>query len=85
MKIFGKQHSCPTSEQILSAVTGSIAPLARVSIEQHVQLCDFCGAEMQLLTRHSTVRAHRRLVPRRAVISFVRIMPIAKAPLAHAA
>jgi hypothetical protein len=81
MKSFGKQHSCPTSTQILGCVTGAIAPAARLSIEQHAEVCDFCGAEMQMLAKHSTVRAHRRPARRRAVINFVRFLPVTKAPV----
>lgn len=51
MKSFGKQSNCPTSHKILAYVQGSLRPLARERIAQHCALCDFCGAEAQLLTK----------------------------------
>lgn len=84
MKSFCKQHSCPTSAEILSCVKGSITPLAKLRVEQHAKLCDFCGAEMQLLAKHSSVRAHRKLARRPALISFLHIsLPVPRVAVAH--
>ena len=51
MKTFGKRLSCPTSDEILSFLDGSISRLLRPSVERHAQHCDFCGAEMQLFAK----------------------------------
>jgi hypothetical protein len=71
MKSFAKQSSCPTTEEILFSVTGSIGLVTRLGVEQHARSCDFCGAEMQLLAKFSLEETHRptpaaaQLVPRR--------------------
>lgn len=52
MKTFAKQSNCPTSHQILSYVQGSLRPLAQKRVARHCALCDFCGAEAQLLARY---------------------------------
>lgn len=52
MRSFGKQSSCPTSNEILSCVDGSISPVIKRAVELHAQLCDFCGAEMQLFAKY---------------------------------
>lgn len=84
MKSFGKQHSCPSSEEILSCIEGSIAHLARVRVERHVKLCDFCGAEMQLLAKYSHRRAGRGRARRPALISLLQInLPVARAAAVH--
>jgi len=81
MKTFGKKSSCPTSEEIFSCVQGSPAVLVKLRIEEHTRLCDFCGAEMQLLTKYSTIREHRRRAPKRTLISFLHInRPVIEAP-----
>ena len=51
MKSFGKHPNCPTSHEILSYVEGTLRPLIRQRIAQHCALCDFCGAEAQLLAK----------------------------------
>lgn len=53
MKSFGKQPDCPTSRDMLSYVEGSLRPLARQRIQHHCVICDFCGAEAQLLATHT--------------------------------
>jgi hypothetical protein len=71
MKSFGKQSSCPTSQEILSYVKGSISSVTRLGVEQHARICDFCGAEMQLLAKvrleesYTPTPAPARLRPRR--------------------
>jgi hypothetical protein len=48
---FGKRGSCPTSEQTLSYIEGSLEGLVRERIATHLSSCDFCGAEFQLLSK----------------------------------
>lgn len=52
MKRFGKQPKCPTSQEILSYLEGSLRPLAGQRVERHSVSCDFCGAELQLLAKY---------------------------------
>ena len=46
---FRKLRTCPHTETLLSFNTD--APAGRVA--EHVGTCDFCGAEVQLLSRHA--------------------------------
>ncbi len=86
MNHFGKQQSCPSSAEILSCIKGSITPLARVRVEQHVKLCDFCGAEMQLLTKHGISRPRRRRPRGLVLVSFLlEKRPTVKAAAVHRA
>jgi len=55
MKNYAKQPYCPTSQEMVSYVAGSTSPLIRERIEQHSRLCDFCGAELQLLAKWAPI------------------------------
>ncbi|HJP95479.1 MAG TPA: hypothetical protein VJ875_26260 [Pyrinomonadaceae bacterium] len=68
MKSFGKQPSCPTSNEILSYVDGSISPVIRQTVERHAHLCDFCGAEMQLFARYKPGKEHYLRTPTSATV-----------------
>ena len=46
---FRKLRTCPHTETLLSF--SADAPAGRVA--EHVSTCDFCGAEVQLLSRHA--------------------------------
>jgi hypothetical protein len=46
---FRKLLTCPRTEALLSLSRGETKTLAKV--EAHVSSCDFCGAEVQLLSR----------------------------------
>jgi anti-sigma factor ChrR (cupin superfamily) len=53
MIAFGKRRTCPPSETILSYVEGSFQSLLiGPVVAAHVRNCDFCGAEMQFLSKH---------------------------------
>lgn len=51
--VFGKQATCPSSETLLSYQRAGLTTEQRASVASHLAVCDFCGAEFQLLTRHS--------------------------------
>jgi hypothetical protein len=51
--VFGKQATCPSSETLLSYQRAGLTSDERASVAAHLAACDFCGAEFQLLTRHS--------------------------------
>ncbi|SRR6185295_13569363 len=72
---FGKQVTCPTTQQTLSYVEGSLGRQEAKQIAQHVRACDFCGAEAQLLAKHE--HANHRERQSLPLISFLRV----KAPL----
>lgn len=46
---FRKLRTCPRTETLLSFSAGG--GVGRVA--EHVESCDFCGAEVQLLSRHA--------------------------------
>ena len=48
---FRKLRTCPSTEALLIHVRRSSTGPRRDSIEAHLSACDFCGAEMQLLSQ----------------------------------
>ncbi len=69
MKSFGKHSNCPTSHAILSYVEGGLRPLARQRIARHCALCDFCGAEAQLLAKFRPADEDHTPAPTPALIT----------------
>lgn len=47
---FRKLRTCPRSETLLAYTRGA---LGAGLVAQHLGSCDFCGAEVQLLSRHA--------------------------------
>jgi hypothetical protein len=79
MKNFGKQSNCPTSQDILSYTEGGLRLLARQRIAQHCALCDFCGAEAQLLSRFKPSEEDHTQAPTPALISVLGVnLPLSK-------
>ena len=52
MPPFLKQRACPSAEQLLAYSWGGLSPLDRARVSAHCAACDFCNAELQLLTQH---------------------------------
>ena len=50
--VFRKRISCPSSETLLAFLGYRLRYDESVRIENHLVTCDFCSAEMQLLSRH---------------------------------
>ena len=48
--LFRKLRTCPRTETLL---TFSAAGRGAGRVTEHVEACDFCGAEVQLLSRHA--------------------------------
>ena len=50
---YQKQRTCPSAESLLlyGRAAGAGAGRQRARIAAHLSVCDFCGAEMQLLSR----------------------------------
>ena len=51
VSMFRKRASCPTSQDLLGYHLSSVTDEERPRIQTHLLSCDFCNAELQLLTR----------------------------------
>lgn len=81
MQSFGKQSNCPTSHAILAYTEGGLRPLARQRIARHCALCDFCGAEAQLLAKFKPSEEDHTPAPTLALISVLGVnMPLGRTP-----
>ena len=49
--LFCKTQGCPSSEALLAYLRLRLIPEDDDYIESHLDFCDFCSAELQLLTR----------------------------------
>jgi len=49
---FCKRATCPSSETLLAYRTCDMAAEQLIWVASHLDKCDFCGAEIQLLTEH---------------------------------
>jgi anti-sigma factor ChrR (cupin superfamily) len=52
VSLFCKQTSCPPAESLLCYGTAELSVEQRVHIAAHLSVCEFCEAELQLLTAH---------------------------------
>lgn len=52
VSVFRKRISCPSSEALLAYRRSCLDSKETATIETHLAGCDFCSAELQLLTRH---------------------------------
>ena len=50
--LFCKTAGCPTSQALLAFYRSLLIPEDHDCIESHLASCDFCSAELQLLTRY---------------------------------
>ena len=53
MSSFAKQPDCPASAVLSDYAAGALSFLARLSVAGHLAACEFCGAELSLLSRHA--------------------------------
>lgn len=51
MPRFAKQPDCPASVTLRAYGAGTLSFLARPGVAAHLAACEFCGAELSLLTR----------------------------------
>jgi hypothetical protein len=49
---FRKTAACPASKTLLSFGRNSLSAGAVVRVKDHLELCDFCNAELPLLAHH---------------------------------
>lgn len=54
---FCKQLTCPSSETLLSYGAAALASELQTHVATHLAVCDFCDAELELLTRHAPAAA----------------------------
>jgi|SRR5882724_9931138 len=52
--VFRKRISCPSSETLLAFRRSHLSYEGDARIETHLATCDFCNAELQLLTFHQS-------------------------------
>jgi len=52
VSIFRKRASCPSSQELLGYHLSSVTNEQRSRVQTHLLSCDFCNAELQLLTQH---------------------------------
>jgi len=58
---FAKRSHCPSAENLLRSRRERLPGGERAAIEIHLNACDFCSAELQLLMRHQSERQERCL------------------------
>lgn len=61
-KNFCKTARCPSSQKLLTYRLHRLPLSERTEIETHLQGCDFCSAELQLLNRHTNGSEEYRVV-----------------------
>lgn len=49
---FGKWETCPTTETLLRFISEGLTANQHEKIATHIAVCDFCGAEIQLLSKN---------------------------------
>ncbi|HKY42104.1 MAG TPA: hypothetical protein VJM50_03365 [Pyrinomonadaceae bacterium] len=52
---FRKTAACPASATLLSFLCNNLPAEAATSVKEHLEECDFCGAELPLLAHHQPV------------------------------
>ena len=50
---FRKTAACPASATLLSFRSDTLSTEAATLVKDHLQICDFCSAELPLLAHHS--------------------------------
>lgn len=51
--VFCKQATCPSAETLRSYGTLSLAASEAEQVNEHLSSCEFCGAELKLLSDHT--------------------------------
>jgi hypothetical protein len=49
---FKKTAACPASSTLLSFRSNSLSATVATDVKEHLELCDFCSAELPLLAHH---------------------------------
>ena len=53
--VFCKQATCPSAEMLFSYHTFSLALGEAALVTEHLSSCEFCGAELKLLSDHTPI------------------------------
>lgn len=51
--LFRKTAACPASATLLSFCSDSLSAETAVLVKDHLEVCDFCSAELPLLAHHT--------------------------------
>ena len=57
---FRKTAACPASATLLSFLCNNLPAEAATSVKEHLDECDFCGAELPLLAHHQPATGANR-------------------------
>ena len=49
---FRKTAACPASSALVAFGVGTMSPGVAKTVKQHLEICDFCSAELKLLAHH---------------------------------
>jgi len=60
---FCKRVTCPSSETLVSYGTRALAAEQMLTVSTHLDECDFCGAEFQLLRRNTAREDEECITP----------------------
>ena len=55
---FKKTAACPASATLLSFRAESLSAEAAIVVKGHLEICDFCNAELPLLAHHTAGAEH---------------------------
>jgi hypothetical protein len=61
--VFCKYKTCPSADVILSYCVAKLAPEAEQQVANHLSVCEFCGAEMNMIAHHSPCEIPAESVP----------------------
>ena len=57
---FKKTAACPASATLLSFRANSLSVKTATDVKEHLELCDFCSAELPLLAHHQSARGGQK-------------------------
>jgi hypothetical protein len=55
VSVFRKQSSCPSAEMLLCYRLDDLSSEQRARVTSHLGICEFCEAELQLLTEYRAI------------------------------
>ena len=57
---FRKTATCPASSTLLSYLCNNLPAEGATGVKEHLEDCDFCGAELRLLAHHQPFKGTNR-------------------------
>lgn len=58
--VFSKQATCPSAETLVSYNTLNLSYGASAHVLEHLSSCEFCNAELKLLSEHTPIEEEYR-------------------------